>query len=303
MAVKTLQSQKEISFDLYLWPSKNKPPRLYREKNVPLEPGDLQRLLDESVTTLYTRSSEAQQYCDHVRSHVLADETIPAEGALLHPQGRHARHLDGFAGKRGRRRRGEGHRRLGAGHGQPDLQPEEHLPRPACGDDARLLHVYAHHQCLQPVRSCSPRPTASTTAGNSWRSPRALLHDVGKCCIPAKVLNKTTPLTNDEQELIRRHPRARFRGTLFADGSQLGTAHDGLPAPRAHDGRGYPAGLVGKEIHEWARLCAVVDVYDALTARPRVSQRGKYARTCWNTWTASRAVALTRKSANVGSAR
>ena len=55
------------------------PPRLYREKNVPLEPGDLQRLLDEGVTTLYTRSCEAEQYCDHVRSHVLADEAIPAK--------------------------------------------------------------------------------------------------------------------------------------------------------------------------------------------------------------------------------
>ncbi len=38
----------------------------------------------------------------------------------------------------------------------------------------------------------------------------ALLHDVGKCCIPAKVLNKTTKLSNDEQELIRRHPQRGF---------------------------------------------------------------------------------------------
>src|SRR5208337_4046449 len=37
------------------------------------------RLLDQSVTTLYTRSSESQQYCEHVRTHVLADETIPSK--------------------------------------------------------------------------------------------------------------------------------------------------------------------------------------------------------------------------------
>jgi len=79
VAVKTLQGWTEISFDLYLWPSKSTPPRLYRDKSVPLDPGDLQRLLDESVSTLYTRSCEAQQYCDHVRNHVLADETIPAK--------------------------------------------------------------------------------------------------------------------------------------------------------------------------------------------------------------------------------
>ena len=40
---------------------------------------DLQNLLDQDVATLYTRLCEAQDYCDHVRSHVLADEKIPAK--------------------------------------------------------------------------------------------------------------------------------------------------------------------------------------------------------------------------------
>ena len=40
-----------------------------------------------------------------------------------------------------------------------------------------------------------------------------------------------------------------------------------------YDGRGYPAGLVGNKIHEWARLCTVVDVHDALT-RDRAYRKG-----------------------------
>jgi HD-GYP domain-containing protein (c-di-GMP phosphodiesterase class II) len=40
-----------------------------------------------------------------------------------------------------------------------------------------------------------------------------------------------------------------------------------------YDGRGYPQGLVGNAIHEWARLCAVADVYDALT-RDRSYRKG-----------------------------
>jgi HD-GYP domain-containing protein (c-di-GMP phosphodiesterase class II) len=40
-----------------------------------------------------------------------------------------------------------------------------------------------------------------------------------------------------------------------------------------YDGRGYPVGLVGKEIHEWGRICAVADVYDALT-RDRPYRKG-----------------------------
>ena len=43
------------------------------------------------------------------------------------------------------------------------------------------------------------------------------------------------------------------------------------------DGRGYPVGLVGSEIHEWARLCAVADVYDALT-RDRSYHKGADAK-------------------------
>src|SRR5208283_2463276 len=78
LAVKTLRGRAEIAFDLYLWPSKDSPPCLYREKCVPLDPADLQQLLDESVVTLYTPASQAQKYCDLVRNHVLADETIPA---------------------------------------------------------------------------------------------------------------------------------------------------------------------------------------------------------------------------------
>ena len=47
VAVKTLQGRSEIPFDLFVWPSKYAPPRLYREKNVPLEAADLQRLLEQ----------------------------------------------------------------------------------------------------------------------------------------------------------------------------------------------------------------------------------------------------------------
>jgi HD-GYP domain-containing protein (c-di-GMP phosphodiesterase class II) len=33
------------------------------------------------------------------------------------------------------------------------------------------------------------------------------------------------------------------------------------------DGKGYPVGLVGEEIHSWAKLCSVVDIFEALTGR------------------------------------
>ena len=93
----------------------------------------------------------------------------------------------------------------------------------------------------------------------------ALLHDIGKRHIPSHVLNKPGKLTDDEWELVREHPTSGFRelaGRTDLSWPQLMMVyqhHERL------DGSGYPAGILGDEMHPWARICAVVDVFDALT--------------------------------------
>jgi HD-GYP domain-containing protein (c-di-GMP phosphodiesterase class II) len=97
----------------------------------------------------------------------------------------------------------------------------------------------------------------------------ALLHDIGKRFIPTTVLNKTSRLSDDDWNLIRIHPQ---RG--YEDLCDRGDVNEGqLLMVYSHheriDGTGYPVGMVGDEIHPWARLLAVVDVFDAVTsARP-----------------------------------
>ena len=93
----------------------------------------------------------------------------------------------------------------------------------------------------------------------------ALLHDIGKLDVPTQILSKPGPLTSEEFEEIRIHSQA---------GADI-VAHVPFPYPvapliRSHherwDGRGYPAGLRGKEIPLGARILAVVDYFDALTS-------------------------------------
>ena len=61
------------------------------------------------------------------------------------------------------------------------------------------------------------------------------------------------------------------------------------------DGRGYPVGLIQSEIHEYARICAIADVYEAL-CRDRPSSAGVAAARClWSISTASRGGPLTRR--------
>jgi putative nucleotidyltransferase with HDIG domain len=93
----------------------------------------------------------------------------------------------------------------------------------------------------------------------------AILHDIGKMAIPDSILLKPGPLTSEEWEIIRQHPRYAFE--LLSPISYLGQAID---IPHYHhekwDGSGYPAGLSENQIPLHARLFAIIDVYDALTS-------------------------------------
>lgn len=91
----------------------------------------------------------------------------------------------------------------------------------------------------------------------------ALLHDIGKIGIPDRVLHKPGPLTEEEYEVIKRHPvlGAEFIAPL----SELAPA---LPAIKHHherfDGGGYPDGLRGEDVPLIARVVSVADAFDSM---------------------------------------
>ena len=94
-----------------------------------------------------------------------------------------------------------------------------------------------------------------------------LLHDLGKVRVPTEILNKPGKLSEQEFDLIRRHPGDGAMGIRR-------TLHAAFPraaiiAAEHHehiDGKGYPLGLKGKDIHLWGKIAAIADVYDALTS-------------------------------------
>jgi PAS domain S-box-containing protein len=93
----------------------------------------------------------------------------------------------------------------------------------------------------------------------------AILHDIGKMAIPDSILLKPGPLTPEEWDIIRQHPRYAYE--LLSPIPYLGPA---LDIPHYHherwDGTGYPHKLKAEQIPLPARLFAVVDVFDALTS-------------------------------------
>ncbi len=92
----------------------------------------------------------------------------------------------------------------------------------------------------------------------------ALLHDIGKIGVPDEILRKAGPLTDEEWELMKRHPE--LGAEIVAPVKKL---VDVAPIIRSHqekfDGSGYPDGLRGEEIPLGARILAVVDAYGAMT--------------------------------------
>jgi hypothetical protein len=92
-----------------------------------------------------------------------------------------------------------------------------------------------------------------------------MLHDVGKLGVPTKVLQKTGKLTEEEYAAIQLHP---MRGLEII--REIGFLDEALAGIMHHheriDGRGYPMGLAGDEIPEFARVLAVADAFDCMTS-------------------------------------
>ncbi|TFW20776.1 response regulator [Massilia arenosa] len=93
----------------------------------------------------------------------------------------------------------------------------------------------------------------------------APMHDIGKIGTPDAVLLKPGKLTPEEWEIMKKHPEI---GLSILDGSQRPILKAAAVIAHQHheryDGTGYPQGLKGEDIHKYARIVAVADVFDAL---------------------------------------
>lgn len=93
----------------------------------------------------------------------------------------------------------------------------------------------------------------------------ALLHDIGKIAIPDSILNKPSRLSNEEYEIIKRHPIESVK--IISGIDQYREYLDGI---RHHhervDGKGYPDGISGSDFSLDARIIAVADAYEAMTS-------------------------------------
>jgi HD-GYP domain-containing protein (c-di-GMP phosphodiesterase class II) len=93
-----------------------------------------------------------------------------------------------------------------------------------------------------------------------------LLHDTGKALVPDEVLNKPGRLTDEEFEIIKKHPKDGY--DILLKTPQVGAIPLDITLHHHErmDGSGYPDKLPGDQISTLAQMAAIVDVYDAITA-------------------------------------
>lgn len=92
-----------------------------------------------------------------------------------------------------------------------------------------------------------------------------MLHDIGTTKIRQELLNKTGKLTPEEFKEMQSHTMEGFQLLKNEGNVPLLAAHCALQHHERLDGSGYPRGIKGKEIHEFAQLIAITDSYDAMT--------------------------------------
>ncbi len=93
-----------------------------------------------------------------------------------------------------------------------------------------------------------------------------LLHDIGKIRTPEEVLNKPGCLSCEEFEIMKAHPKHGWEILNASSGVSASTLDVCLHHHERVDGMGYPDKLSGETITLFSRMCAICDVYDAITS-------------------------------------
>jgi HD-GYP domain-containing protein (c-di-GMP phosphodiesterase class II) len=260
----SLSSSSVLEFDLYLQRPGRAVAELYRGTTYPLEDKDIAELRREGVDRLYIKSDSAQAYRRYLRSLLGNSKISPAVRINALRDLTRVAFQDALATS--------DHGRLVAvasefGSEVANVLVEHAIPFRDLWRTLEHDFYTFTHVCNVGVYSALMARKLGFADSNELAqiATGALLHDIGKRHVPASVLNKKGKLTEEEWELVRGHPVSGFRELMtrpelsWAQLMMVYQHHEKM------DGSGYPTGVTGEEIHPWARICCVVDVFDALT--------------------------------------
>ena len=243
--------------------------RLFRGPEYPITKIDIQRLAASGRTRLYVSAPEHHEFQKYLRDNledVVQDESRGATErfATLNEV---VRDVLGESFRKGNVRETiDNTQRLG-------VQTVELICREdVVVTDLRSVLYHDYHTFTHSANVAYYAVLLATRLGIDSKAELnqiatgALLHDLGKLQISDAVLTKPGKLDEREFSIIKQHPTTGFRKLChreelsFAQLMMVYQHHERL------DGKGYPVGVGGSEVHHWSRITSIVDVFEALTS-------------------------------------
>jgi HD-GYP domain-containing protein (c-di-GMP phosphodiesterase class II) len=266
VAIGTLIAATRPPFDLYLKHGLRAQHVLFSERSAPLTVEALARLADSGVQALYISYEDRDAYDRYLHDALLENEeltlaqryrlTIAASKTVFE-----------------------------AAYTQNDLgavvqvveQVGGHISQRLLSQDVvmnqlfdLMFHDYstfthANNVCIYSVALA--RATGISNLNElAAIATGALLHDIGKRSIPPLILNQAHHLTDAQKRIVRRHPQLGYEDLCHEERLSWGQLMMVYQHHERLNGSGYPVRIHGDEMHPWAKLCAVADVFDALTS-------------------------------------
>lgn len=267
VSVSTLQPSESAGLNLYQKDNEDHGYLLYCAADHPISDNDLVRLRGRGVHRLYIESASRDSFQSYLRD-VLQNGTgkqddIEARAGALNDVVRDVLETQFKSGDTGKTVAEA--TRLGS-------QTAEIVchDRFATGDLFKVLHhdyaTFTHSANVAFYAGMLAAELGLSSDDVEQITTGGLLHDLGKLEVDDKILCKPGRLTDAEFRAIKLHPTRGFDQLCDRDDLSEGQLMMVYQHHERLDGGGYPVGVVEDEIHPWAKICAVVDVYEALTS-------------------------------------
>lgn len=276
--LETLRIDSILDFDLYIRIAHE--PILYRSKNLPFTESTRQKLLESRVTRLFIKPGERKLYQRYIEQNL---NTIIRDTKVPEPK------------------------KAGIIYETSKSLVKDVLANPTLGENIKrskdlvsntvdfilrgreaflnLLKItsFDYYTYTHSVNVCTFTIALAQKLGIrdhkslSELGIGALLHDIGKVKIPERIIRKKSALSPAEFAVMKKHPG--FGNDILKETNLL-IEDSYIPVMQHHermDGSGYPRGINDNQIHDYGKIIAIADVFDALTTeRVYQSAMGTY---------------------------
>ncbi len=266
ISLSTLVPDTNVGLDLYRKDEAESKYVLFLGRDFPIGPGEIERLRQRGVNELYITRRSRERFQDYLRD--LATDCPEGATMSARVEAMNAVVRDVLANSF---RANDTDQMVGAitelGAMAAEIVSNDQF---TAGDLFRVMHhdyaTFTHVANVSFYAAILAAEMGTDAADLQRLTIGGLLHDLGKLEIPDRILGKPGRLDEEEHRTIKTHPVIGFRRLAHREDLNEGQLMMVYQHHERIDGKGYPTGVVGDEIHPWAKICAVVDVYEALTS-------------------------------------